>query len=78
MRSNDYVATTVSRRLAVVGVFRSSTESIVPARSCCFFFQNRGGGGGGAGAELREARIQRNHFLLVQLVHILKFGSRIE
>ena len=37
-----------------------------------------GGGGGGAGAELREARIQRNHFLLVQLVHILKFGSRIE
>ena len=68
----------------MIGVFRSSTESIVPARGYCFFFQNRGvgggggGGGGGAEVELRKARIQRNHFLLIQLVYILKLGSRIE
>ena len=45
----------------MVGVFRSSTESIVPARSCCFFFQNRGGGGGG-GVEVQERSYVKHGF----------------
>jgi len=34
MRSTDYAASFISRRSAVIGAFRSSHCSIVPARSC--------------------------------------------